>query len=126
MEVVPVYLTNVSTLDALAFTALLREHNIPVLSKAPGSGGLLEIVGGSSFYGDDLYVNERDWEKAHQLLEEYRQTRQPPEQKAEATDAQADPFGKRRKIFRVFLWVVLGMLGLQVLYALFSSLVSLF
>lgn len=49
---------------------VLRENHIPSYSKKPGSGEYMAVSMGFSIYGIDLYVPEKDKEKALGILKE--------------------------------------------------------
>lgn len=49
--------------------AILDDNHIPYIIKNHGAGGHMRIIGGSSFFGTDVMVEEGDFEIANGLLE---------------------------------------------------------
>ena len=66
---------------------LLRQEGIPVLVKDVGSGGYLKVYMGYSVFGDALYVQRGQYERACELLQMLRQ-----DGSAALADAQPDAF----------------------------------
>nr|WP_300005863.1 DUF2007 domain-containing protein [Tissierella sp.] len=52
--------------------AILDDNHIPYIMKNHGAGGHMRIIGGSSFFGTDLMIEEGDYEIANGLLESIR------------------------------------------------------
>lgn len=50
-------------------SGLLEEANIPFIVKERGSGGYMKIIGGSSVFGTDIYVDKEAYEKAEEVLD---------------------------------------------------------
>ncbi len=48
---------------------LLEEASIPFIVKERGSGGYMKIIGGSSVFGTDIYVDKKTYEKAEEALD---------------------------------------------------------
>lgn len=57
-------------MQAELLIGVLRENHIPSYSKKPGSGEYMAVSMGFSIYGIDLYVPEKDKEKALEILKE--------------------------------------------------------
>ena len=66
---------------------LLRQEGITVLVKDVGSGGYLKVYMGYSVFGDALYVQRGQYERACELLQMLRQ-----DGSAALADAQPDAF----------------------------------
>lgn len=49
-------------------TETLRERGIPAYSESKGSGDYMNIYMGTSMFGNDIYVNEKDAEKAKEIV----------------------------------------------------------
>ena len=49
---------------------LLEGNGIPSFKQGPGIGGFMEIKYGFSIYGQDIYVDEQDAERAMELIQE--------------------------------------------------------
>ncbi len=66
----PVKLTTVvNHYDADIILNLLKNNDIPCLKKDKFVGGYMNILMGYSVYGQDLYVDEEDYESALELLQ---------------------------------------------------------
>ena len=48
---------------------ILEENDIPYLTKDRGCGSVLKVVAGFSMFGADIFVLERDYDKALALIE---------------------------------------------------------
>lgn len=118
-DVIPVYLTNMEPVEAAMLAELLRSHNIPVLAKAPRTGDVQFVIMGDSICGRDLFVNERDWEIASKLLKEYQGGKV-----QDMPDCRDDGVLKRRRIARVVLWIVLGLMALGLLKNILGGIVA--
>lgn len=59
-------------MQAELLIGVLRENHIPSYSKKLGSGEYMAVSMGFSIYGIDLYVPEKDKEKALGILEEFQ------------------------------------------------------
>lgn len=57
-----------SRMEADMIEAFLRDEGISVMRKALGSGDYMNIIMGFSIYGEDIYVDRGDYEKAEGLL----------------------------------------------------------
>lgn len=49
-------------------TETLNEQGIPAYSESKGSGDYMNIYMGTSMFGNDIYVNEKDQDKAKELI----------------------------------------------------------
>ena len=49
-------------------TETLRERGIPAYSESKGSGDYMNIYMGTSMFGNDIYVNEMDAERAKEII----------------------------------------------------------
>jgi hypothetical protein len=67
----PIKLKSVANqIEAELILNLLRNNNIPCFKKSPGVGGYMNIYMGYSVYGEDIYVDEQDYQKALNLLKD--------------------------------------------------------
>jgi len=65
----PVKLTNVSNeIDAQLVLNMLKNNNIPCFVKRKFSGGYMQVYMGFSVFGEDIFVSERDYNTAMDLL----------------------------------------------------------
>ncbi len=49
--------------------SVLKDNNIPYLSKERGSGSAVKIITGLSMFGTDIFVLKKDFERATELME---------------------------------------------------------
>jgi len=57
-----------NNIDAELIMNLLDNNNIPCFKKSKAAGDYLNIYMGFSVYGEDIYVDEKDYETAMDLL----------------------------------------------------------
>jgi hypothetical protein len=69
MKPVKVYSAN-NKVEAGMLMNLLEGNGIQSFKQGPGSGGYMEIKYGFSIYGQDIYVDENDAERARELIME--------------------------------------------------------
>lgn len=48
---------------------ILRNNNIPCYRQGVGLGGYMDIYAGNSLFGEDIYVDEQDAERALELIQ---------------------------------------------------------
>lgn len=69
MEQKPVKLfTARDNIEAEMIIAALRENNIPAMKEDLGNAGLMNLYGGNSGFGENIYVAEMSVEKAMEIL----------------------------------------------------------
>lgn len=108
----PVKLTTVSNeLDAQLVLNLLRNNNIPCFRKNKEAGGYMNIYMGYSVFGEDIYVAERDYSTAIDLLSVMQpEDEQSHEDDQSYYDSNTDyhvPFYRNRNFFVNILRAVL-------------------
>lgn len=65
----PVKLVSASDgIQADLIAGMLKEQGIPVMRKKLGSGGYMQVYMGFSVYGEEIYVDEADYEQAAEVL----------------------------------------------------------
>lgn len=86
--------------DADMITETLNDRGIPAYSESKGSGDYMNIYMGTSMFGNDIYVNEKDADKAKEIIEALTV---PLEEKAAAADADIPPRSsdKRLRVMRI-------------------------
>lgn len=98
--------------DADMITETLNDRGIPAYSESKGSGDYMNIYMGTSMFGNDIYVNEKDADKAKEIIEALTV---PLEEKAAAADADIPPWSsdKRLRVMRIISLIaaVLMMVG---------------
>lgn len=67
-----------TTVDSFAesnmIKAFLKDEGIPVLIRDLGLGGFMKVTMGFTVFGQELYVDENDFEKASELLKAFFDT----------------------------------------------------
>lgn len=81
--------------DADMITETLNDRGIPAYSESKGSGDYMNIYMGASMFGNDIYVNEKDTDRAKEIVAALTM---PLEGKTDAADADIPP-GRRIKGF---------------------------
>lgn len=98
--------------DADMITETLNDRGIPAYSESKGSGDYMNIYMGTSMFGNDIYVNEKDADKAKEIIEALTV---PLEEKVAAADADIPPRSsdKRLRVMRIISLIaaVLMMVG---------------
>lgn len=54
-------------------TVILKENDVPFLSKDKGPGNYMRVYTGTSIWGTDILVNEADFDKATDLIANFRE-----------------------------------------------------
>ena len=54
--------------DADMITETLNDRGIPAYSESKGSGDYMNIYMGASMFGNDIYVNEKDADRAKEIV----------------------------------------------------------
>jgi hypothetical protein len=75
---------------------LLLNNQIPCYKKSKGAGGYLNIYMGYSVYGEEIYVAEKDYQRAKALLDEL--TTAPEEEEEDNTAEDSIPFYRNPRI----------------------------
>ena len=55
-------------LEAEMLIDVLKENDIPAYRQGIGSAGIMDIYGGNSTFGEDIFVNEKNVDKALELI----------------------------------------------------------
>lgn len=64
-------------LQAEMIINILENNNIPTVKEDLGNAGLMNLYGGNSKYGENIYIRESDVETASQILFEIGLTENP-------------------------------------------------
>ncbi len=56
-------------IEAEMLMEILRNNNIPCFKKGIGAGGYMDIYAGNSIFGEDIYVDRQDADRAREILE---------------------------------------------------------
>ncbi|GAA4654597.1 hypothetical protein GCM10023142_17350 [Anaerocolumna aminovalerica] len=105
----------VNNIDAELIINLLHNNNITCYKKSRGSGGYMNIYMGYSVYGEDIYVDKNDYEKAEQLLNEISEAQELIPEDRDNDNAPVPFFKNPRIIARILLITMLGGMLLTVL-----------
>lgn len=116
MKPVKVYSAN-NKVEADMLMNLLEGNGIQSFKQGPGSGGYMEIKYGFSIYGQDIYVDENDAERAKELIMEFLT---PVEEETEEEEEPATIAYKKRHTRQqiLFIRILVILLGLDLLLGL--------
>jgi len=95
--------------EASLIMNLLEENNIPCIRKDREAGGYLKITMGYSIYGSDIYVDEKDYDAARELIDSL-QTRTDDESNDKEPTERISPALKARRII-TRIWLILIVLA---------------
>ncbi|HWT27094.1 MAG TPA: DUF2007 domain-containing protein [Mobilitalea sp.] len=120
----PVLLTVVyDQTKASMIGALLEDSGIPYFIKDKGNGTYLKVYMGYSIYGEEIYVNENNYEAAKELLDTYfnsdnSEASPEPETAEEEVTTKEDTKPAKTGIFLTKKWaariILLLMFGLSI------------
>lgn len=122
-----VFLKNVSDgFEDDTISSLLKSNNINVFRKQKGSGQMLKLYSGRSFYGADLYVFEHHLKKAQEIIAFMVANIEDEEHKKEENLDEKEHI-KKTKFFRWFILIFVIIPGVIVFVAaLINILLDLF
>jgi hypothetical protein len=108
--------------EARTVIDLLRKNSIPCIKREREAGEYLKISMGYSVFGADIYVDEKDYDAAVELINGI------PSRDTAAKEDEDEPIRqtvryKARKIF-VSIWLILIILG--IIFSLFGNTASIF
>ncbi len=106
--------------NADMITETLNDRGIPAYSESKGSGDYMNIYMGSSIFGNDIYVNEKDADRAKEIITALTM---PHEGKADAADADLPVRASDKRIHVVRIISLIAAV-LMVLGAVVPSLVN--
>ncbi len=98
----------VNNIEAELIINLLHNNNITCYKKSKGSGGYMNIYMGYSVYGEDIYVDKSDYEKATQLLDEISTNNELIPEEEDKENAPVPFYKKPRIVARILLITMLG------------------
>jgi len=112
----PVKITSVSnTIEAELILNLLRNNGIPCFKKYNGAGGYLNLYMGYSIYGEELYVDKSDYQRALDIIDDLSSdgSSEQPNGGTESTEDSESyshvPFYKNPHVIaRIILGIILG------------------
>ena len=108
----PVKLATVGDhIQADMMEALLMDSDISVYRKALESGGVMQTCMGFTIFGEELYVDQADYERAAELIEVFENT--PMEDEEYEEDEEDDENGNAipQKIFHaIIIFLIIGSL----------------
>ena len=86
--------------DADMITETLNDRGIPAYSESKGSGDYMNIYMGASMFGNDIYVNEKDADRAKEIV---KALTLPLEEKTDEADVDipARSSDKRLRVVRI-------------------------
>ncbi|HJC74792.1 MAG TPA: DUF2007 domain-containing protein [Candidatus Mediterraneibacter faecavium] len=86
--------------DADMITETLNDRGIPAYSESKGSGDYMNIYMGASMFGNDIYVNEKDADRAKEIVAALTLSLEGRED-AEDADIPARVLDKRIRVVRI-------------------------
>ena len=84
-----------NSIDTAMAMDLLRQNNIPCLSKYREAGEYLSISAGFSVFGEDIFVDRKNVQAALDLLNDWDKNREAAEVEPDDTDYRGIPFFQR-------------------------------
>lgn len=107
---------------------LLEGNGISSFKQGTGSGGFMEIEYGFSIYGQDIYVDEQDAERAMELIQEVmRNVEVPDEIEEEAEEEEKAEIQYRKRHGRkqiIFIRILVVLAGLDLFFTLLFNLIN--
>ena len=108
--------------DADMITETLNDRGIPAYSQSKGSGDYMNIYMGTSMFGNDIYVNEKDEDRAKEIVAVLTM---PSDANSDAADIEIPARSLDRRI-RVVRIISLLAAVLMVIGAVVPSVVNIF
>ena len=108
--------------DADMITETLNDRGIPAYSESKGSGDYMNIYMGTSMFGNDIYVNEKDEDRAKEIVAVLTM---PSDANSDAADIEIPARSLDRRI-RVVRIISLLAAVLMVIGAVVPSVVNIF
>ncbi|SHK72506.1 Putative signal transducing protein [Anaerocolumna jejuensis DSM 15929] len=115
----PVKVTSAANdIDAGLIMNLLINNNIPCFKKDIGAGGYMNVYMGYSVYGEDIYVDRKDYEAALDLIGSLEPDKESVENESidkEAIETEEDqaeyklPFYKNPRVVARIIVVIIGL-----------------
>lgn len=115
----PVKVTSAANdINAGLIMNLLINNNIPCFKKDIGAGGYMNVYMGYSVYGEDIYVDRKDYEAALDLISSLEPDKESVDNESidkEAMDAEEDqaeyklPFYKNPRVVARIIVVIIGL-----------------
>lgn len=105
---------------------LLEEAGIASYHQGREAGGFLDVAAGYSVFGNDLYVDRKDLERAREVLDGFLGGLPEKMEEAEEEPASFDEESRRRRLSQVLVWLWVGAILLGLLGGGIAALRSLF
>lgn len=106
---------------------LLKNNEIPCYRKAPGSGDYMDVYAGNSMYGENIFVDEADADRARRLIDDTlgRKNFSDPEFIDHVSEEELDKMVRNKhkaaRTRRIYAIIAVLMLLITILYSLVSS-----
>lgn len=100
------------------YKSLLTAYGIPVFKKQREAGGYLSISMGMNVYGVDIYVPEKDYETALELIESGGISKDSSDKE---TDVEKEKYDQKRL---TYIWIIIAMFYVPVLVWLIYTLIK--
>lgn len=85
-----------NAIDAGIIMELLADNQIPCYKKSQGAGGYMNIYMGYSVFGEDIYVSQKDYQRAKELISNLMPQEEATEPE-ETNEVYTVPFYKKPK-----------------------------
>lgn len=105
MDAVPIKFVQNQT-EAELIMNLLRDNDIQCFSKSSETIDSIKIYMGYSIYGEDIYVDRADYQKAHELIDFLDNAPEPEEEDAVLTHEHIPLFRNHRKVARIIIFLL--------------------
>jgi hydrogenase maturation factor len=97
-----------NNIEADLIINLLQNNNIQCLKKSKEAGDYMNIYMGYSVFGEDIYVNEKDYQSAMELLNSLSNNDEILTDEDNNTDFQVPYYRNPRLAARIIIFAILG------------------
>ncbi|MGL6202660.1 MAG: DUF2007 domain-containing protein [Lachnospiraceae bacterium] len=73
MQEMKLLITVANEVELGMITVILKKNEVPFLTKDKGPGNYMRVYTGTSIWGTDILVNEADFDKATDLIANFRE-----------------------------------------------------
>lgn len=73
MQEMKLLITAANEVELGMITVILKENEVPFITKDKGPGGYMRVYTGASIWGTDILVNEADFDKATDLIANFHE-----------------------------------------------------
>ncbi len=109
---VELLLSVTDTVEADLIINTLKNNNIECFKKDKGTGSYMNLYMGYSIYGQEIYVNQEDYEQAKQICEEIFLKHCSEEEAVEEEQQKVPAYRNIKIVSRIILGLAVGMVVL--------------